>query len=283
MLLKQTENPAENREAPEHLHPPFTPGFECFTPFNDHETDQVEGKDHDFPESEAADYGPNGNRKSDAQEMVSQPEEIGYFPSDMEKMKQSDSIAHSAAVAVATENMSVDQDVPTPSSAMAEQLRNIPQLPECSNGDIGIEDGLIRVEEGHNGDVINNEQSTHLVDRTDMQCAESPSVSQVTTELEDPGRRTCSIDGEIHNNRGESCSTSNVLTSNVCPQESPDRPEVVNAEAHQTFLEPKETEILTDSTRELNNEFPGLRACNSFRQPDMPLPGGKCSLVKIRV
>ncbi|KAH7542141.1 hypothetical protein FEM48_Zijuj02G0041800 [Ziziphus jujuba var. spinosa] len=97
-----------------------------------------------------------------------------------------------------------------------------------------------------------------------VRCAESPSCSQVTTELEDPGRRTGSIDFEantdveIANDKGESCSPTNELASNVIyPPELPGRPEVVNVEA-QAFQQPNDTETFNPLTHEdmASNDMP---------------------------
>ncbi|KAA3487115.1 sister chromatid cohesion 1 protein 4-like isoform X4 [Gossypium australe] len=115
-------------------------------------------------------------------------------------------------------------------------------------------DGLDRVEDAHYGVM-------HSRDRTDGECAESPSCSNVTFDLEDPARRTCSSstcvptsggylenyqasqksefgnDAETTNNLEESYSPSKATASNPsCPFESPSRPTVIDGEV-QAFQE----------------------------------------------
>ena len=247
---------------------------------------RLESKDHGFLESEAVQDTENASSKFDAHETVAS-EENGHRLSEME-VKQAESQGHSASIPISTENISADNGLSTTSAV--EQVKPIPLNPECTNGNISAVDGPVRVEDVHNGVVI-NEPTTHPVDGTEAQCAlspgarldeavASPTCSQVTTELEDPGRRTCSIDVETHNNMGESCSPSNVLVSNVvCPPESPGRPEVVNVEA-QTFQEPKETNTLNHSTHEhmASNDFPVLRACNGQKEPDVSASAGESSV-----
>lgn len=231
---------------------------------------QTESKDHGLLESEAPECTVNAS-KSDAYGTVSRSEENGYLSGDME-MKQVESQVHSASTAVIKENISADNGLSTPLSDMAEHVKHIALEPECSYGNVRALDGPTR-EDIHNGVVINNELTAQLVDRTDVQCAESPTCSQVTTETEDPGRRSV----EIHNNMGESCSPSNTLASNVvCPPESPGRPEVVNVEA-QIFQESRETDALNHSTHEhmTPNDLPGLSACSTRTQPDASSLGGK--------
>ncbi|KAE8702699.1 Sister chromatid cohesion 1 protein 4, putative isoform 2 [Hibiscus syriacus] len=113
----------------------------------------------------------------------------------------------------------------------------------------GGHDGLDGVEDTHYGVL-------HSRDRTDGECAESPSCSNVTFDLEDPARRTCSSstcaltsdggylendqashksefanDTETFNNLEESCSPSNVIASNPSYSfEFPSRPTVVDGE-----------------------------------------------------
>ncbi|PON55409.1 Rad21/Rec8-like protein [Parasponia andersonii] len=238
----------------------------------------LESNDHGLLESEAMEDAENPISKYDAHETVAPSEENGYLPSEVE-MNQAKSQGHSPPIPITTENISADNGLSTP-SAVVEQVKSTPLVPECSNVNISATDGPIRVEDIHNGVVI-NEPTTHPVDGTYVQCAESPRVrldeivaspscSQVTTELEDPGRRTCSIDVETHNT-GESCSPSNALVSNVvCPSDSPGRPEVVNAEA-QTFQEPNKTDTSNHSTQEhmASDDLPVLRPCNTQKEPDV--------------
>lgn len=275
----QHEIQGANGEALEHPQTPLTPGFMQYPSLSNVQgalsrDGQTESKDHGLLESEAPECTVNAS-KSDAYGTVSRSEENGYLSGDME-MKQVESQVHSASTAVIKENISADNGLSTPLSDMAEHVKHIALEPECSYGNVRALDGPTR-EDIHNGVVINNELTAHLVDRTDVQCAESPTCSQVTTETEDPGRRTCSVDVEIHNNMGESCSPSNTLASNVvCPPESPGRPEVVNVEA-QIFQESRETDALNHSTHEhmTPNDLPGLSACSTRMQPDASSLGGE--------
>ncbi|XWS65243.1 hypothetical protein CRYUN_Cryun05aG0075900 [Craigia yunnanensis] len=119
--------------------------------------------------------------------------------------------------------------------------------------------GLDRVEDIHNG-------VKHSMDRTDGECVESPSCSNVTFDLEDPARRTCSSstcvatsdgylendqashkseignDAETTDNLEKSCSPAKAIASNPsCPLESPSRPTVIDGET-QACLEPNDSE-----------------------------------------
>ncbi|KAE8733385.1 Sister chromatid cohesion 1 protein 4, putative isoform 2 [Hibiscus syriacus] len=125
----------------------------------------------------------------------------------------------------------------------------------------GGPDGLDRVEDMHYGVM-------HSRDRTDGEYAESPSCSNVTFDLEDPARRTCSSstcaptsdgsylendqashksefanDTETFNNLEESCSPSNAIPSNPSRSfEFPSRPTVVDGEV-QAFQEPTHEDV----------------------------------------
>ncbi|KAK8541797.1 hypothetical protein V6N12_014420 [Hibiscus sabdariffa] len=128
-------------------------------------------------------------------------------------------------------------------------------------GTTGGPDGLDRVEDMHNGVM-------HSVDRTDGECAESPSCSNVTFDLEDPSRRTCSssiyvpaLDGCLENaqashkseigndaqttdNLEEPCSPGKAIALDPsCQLESPCRPTVIDGEA-QACQEPNDSENL---------------------------------------
>ncbi|XVF56367.1 hypothetical protein PTKIN_Ptkin06aG0114700 [Pterospermum kingtungense] len=121
--------------------------------------------------------------------------------------------------------------------------------------------GSDRVEDMHN-------DGMHSMDRTDGECAESPSCSNVTFDLEDPARRTCSSstcvptsDGYLENDQAsrksefgnhaettdnleELCSPAKAIASNPsCPMESPSRPTVIDGEA-QACQEPNESKNL---------------------------------------
>ncbi|GMI63446.1 hypothetical protein HRI_000013900 [Hibiscus trionum] len=122
-------------------------------------------------------------------------------------------------------------------------------------------DGLDRVEDMHNGVM-------HSMDKTDGECPESPSCSNVTFDLEDPSRRTCSSsiyvpisdvclgngqashkseignDAQTTNNLEEPCSPAKAIVSDpFCPLESPSRPTVIDGEA-QACQEPNDSENL---------------------------------------
>ncbi|XVF30224.1 hypothetical protein REPUB_Repub16aG0039100 [Reevesia pubescens] len=128
-------------------------------------------------------------------------------------------------------------------------------------GTIRGPDGLDTVEDMHNGVM-------HSADRTDGECAESPSCSNVTFDLEDPAQRICSSstcvptsdgylendqashksefgnDAEITDNLEESCSPAKAIASNTCCLlESPSRPTVIDGEA-QACQEPNNFENL---------------------------------------
>ncbi|XP_062105135.1 sister chromatid cohesion 1 protein 4 [Humulus lupulus] len=274
-------------EAFEHAEDPSTPGFVEHSSLSKFEgplnfDGHLESKDHDLLEFEGPEDADNDISKCDAHETVA-PLENGCLLSEVET-KQANLQLHSASIPVATENISADNGVSTPLAAV-EHDKPIPLAPECSNGNINAVDGPVRVEDIHNGVVI-NERTRHIGDGTDVQCPESPGVrleetvaspscSQVTTELEDPGRQTSSIDVETHN-MGESCSPSNALLTNVvCPPESPGRPEVVNVEG-QTSQEPIETNTLNHATHDFiaSIDFPGLHACTQ-KELDVSSFGGE--------
>ncbi|KAM1096001.1 hypothetical protein EV1_010843 [Malus domestica] len=121
-----------------------------------------------------------------------------------------------------------------------DQIKPLSPVLECSKGTVGALDGRNRVEDIHNGIVINNEPLMPCLDQKDNQHVEpagvrldetdaSPSCSQVTSELDDPSRKICASsnfprvsedyleyqqtylkpeiqnDVEIANNMGESC------------------------------------------------------------------------------
>lgn len=84
-----------------------------------------------------------------------------------------------------------------------EQIKPISPVFECSNGTVGAMDFPNRVEDIHNGIVINNEPTMLFIEKKDEQFVEpaglgldetvaSPSCSQVTSELEDPARKISS-------------------------------------------------------------------------------------------
>ncbi|TYI46447.1 hypothetical protein E1A91_D13G107900v1 [Gossypium mustelinum] len=126
-------------------------------------------------------------------------------------------------------------------------------------GNVRGSDGLDRVEDMQNGVM-------HSIDRTEGECGESPSCSNITFDLEDPSRRTClsSIcvptsdgclengqashksengnDAETTDNLEEPFSPAKAIASNPsCPLELPSRPTVIDGEA-QASLEPNDSE-----------------------------------------
>ena len=261
--------------------------------------DRLESKDHDLTNSVAMERAENITSKSDPHHDNDNAEwslqknlnhdtvvgmhsdENGYLLSGM-KIKEANSLGHLSPTAVTMDNISADNGLST-------SFRS----PVTSNGTIGTLDGLTRVEDLHNGVVINNEPTTLPLDQMAEgvespgvrleETVASPTCSQVTTELEDPGRRTYSIDVEIRtdreitNNNGESCSPTYELASNVvCPPESPGRPEVVNVEA-QACQEPNDAETFNPLSHNdvVSNGMPVLRACNVQGQNDMSPLGGK--------
>lgn len=221
--------------------------------------------------SESVPHGENDNAQWSSQKNLKHVtvEENGYLLGNMNK--QANPEEQSSSTAVSKENISAENGLST-------SFRS----PVTSNGVIGTLDGLTRMEDLHNGDVINNEPTALATDQMAAGCVESPSCSQVTTELEDPGRRTYSLDVEIRTdheitNKGESCSPTNELASNVvCPPESPGRPEVVNVEAR-PCQEPSGTEAFNPVTHDemVSNGMPVLRSCNFRGQNDMSSLGGK--------
>ncbi|KAE8684696.1 Sister chromatid cohesion 1 protein 4, putative isoform 4 [Hibiscus syriacus] len=113
-------------------------------------------------------------------------------------------------------------------------------------GPIRGPDGLDRVEDTPNGVM-------HSMDRTDGECLESPSCSNVTFDLEDPSRRSCSSsiyvptsDGCLEN--GQASHKSEIgndaqTTDNLEETCSPSKTTVIDGEA-QGFQEPNGSENL---------------------------------------
>lgn len=196
-----------------------------------------------------------------------------------------------------------------PSSNPADQSKPICPVSECSDGAIGMLNGLDRAEDIHNGVVIDNEPSTPFVHQTDLkstgarldETVASPGCSHVTCDFEDPVRRTFSSstgaleskgyleddqassrpeilnDVEIDNDVGVLCSHNKASVPNaVCTLESPEHPEVVNVEAR-ACQEPKENETYNPVAHKvtLSNQSHVLQACNSrLSEPNMSSLGG---------
>lgn len=232
--------------------------------------------------SESVPHGENDNAEWSSGKNLKHitVEENGYLLGNMKK--QANPEEQSSSTAVNKKNISAENGLSTSFRSSV-----------TSNGVIGTLDGLTRMEDLHNGDVINSEPTTLTTDQMAAGCVESPGVrleetvaspscSQVTTELEDPGRRNYSLDVEIRTdheitNKGESCSPTNELASNVvCPPESPGRPEVVNVEAR-PCQEPSDTEAFNPVTHDemVSNGMPVLRSCNFQGQNDMSSLGGR--------
>ncbi|XVF41407.1 hypothetical protein PTKIN_Ptkin01aG0277500 [Pterospermum kingtungense] len=99
-------------------------------------------------------------------------------------------------------------------------------------------DGLDRVEDMQNGVV-------HSMDRTDGECVESPSCSNVTFDLENgqPSHKSeVGNDGETTYGLEESCTPVKAIISDPsCPLEMPSRPTVIDGEA-QACQEPNDSE-----------------------------------------
>ncbi|KAK8559281.1 hypothetical protein V6N13_098858 [Hibiscus sabdariffa] len=121
-------------------------------------------------------------------------------------------------------------------------------------GTIRGPDGLDRAEDMHNGGM-------NSMDRTDRECAESPSCSNITFDLDEPSRRTCSSstcvptsDGNLENEQAshkyesgnDAETTDKAIASNpYCPSESPSKPTVIDGEA-QTYNEPNVSKNLKE-------------------------------------
>lgn len=102
-----------------------------------------------------------------------------------------------------------------------EQIKPVSPVLECSNGTVGALDFSDRVEDIHNGIVINNEPTMLVIEKKDEQFVEpaglgldetvaSPSCSQVTSELEDPARKisssgTCLLEPEDYLEDQQTC------------------------------------------------------------------------------
>lgn len=246
--------------------------------------ENVSNKSDPHHENNNAEWSSQKNVNNDTI-MGMHTEDNGYLSGDME-IKQVKPQEHLSSIGVTSDNILPDNGLSTSSLSPVEHVKST-LVTESLNGIISTLDGLSRNEDIQNGVIKNNEPAAVPIDQMDVRCAESPSCSQVTTEMEDPGRRTCSIDVEvltdleIANDKGESCSPTNELASNVvCPPESPGRPEVVNVEA-QACQEPNDTETFNLLTHEnmVSNDMPALRACNSKGQTAISPLGGKKSVV----
>ncbi|KAH7542143.1 hypothetical protein FEM48_Zijuj02G0042000 [Ziziphus jujuba var. spinosa] len=303
----QNEILAANKEAVEFAHLPSSPGLEDEPNLSTIQGDLVhddnlESKDHSLTDSAAVECTENPTNKSDPHHennaewflqknvnddtvMGMHTEDNGYLLGDMES-KQAKPQEYLSTIGVTTDNILPDNGLSTSSlSPVSVEHVKSTYVTESLNGTFSTLDGLGRMEDKQNGVLINNEPTTVPIEQMDVRCAESPSCSQVTTELEDSGRRTGSIDFEaqtghdIANDKGESRSPTNELASNViCPPESPGRPEVVNVETR-ACQEPNDTETFNPLTHEdmVSSDMPALRACNSKGQIAMSPLGGEDS------
>lgn len=148
----------------------------------------------------------------------------------------------------------------------------------------------------NNGVVINNEPEMTFLDHVDAECdrsrstldatAMSPSRSGVTPDLEDLGHKApsdsmyalasegCLIgdqpSGNPVDNASEVLSPGKVAPDTTYQEESPGRPEVIDAESKE-FQEPKDTETQNSFNGEeiTSMEKSVLQACNSHAiEPD---------------
>ncbi|KAF3455185.1 hypothetical protein FNV43_RR05633 [Rhamnella rubrinervis] len=213
--------------------------------------DRLESKDHSLTNSVAVECTENVISKSDPHHendnaewsleknlnyetvVGMHSEENGYLLGDM-KIKEADPQGHSLPPVVTTENISADNGLST-SYQMAEGC---------------VESPGVRLEE----------------------TVASPSCSQVTTELEDPGRRTCSIDVKY----ALTVKLQKIMVNHALLQTNWRRPEVVNVEAR-ACQEPNGTETVNPLTHDdmISNGMPVLRACNFQGQNDISPLGGE--------
>ncbi|XP_068317460.1 sister chromatid cohesion 1 protein 4-like [Pyrus communis] len=225
-------------------------------------SDQLDFEDHNLSNLASMGSSENAGRMSgprcgDDSTMVS-PKENGYHLSDME-IKQTKPQEH-------------------------ELIESISPVLECLNGTVGALDGRNRIEDIHNGIVINNEPLMPFLDQKDAQHAEpagvrfdetvaSPSCSQVTSELDDPARK--------------------ISSSNSCLRSSEDyleyqqtclKPEIQNDVETANNMEQSCIPNITDPFKPVTHEdtasaeVPVLWACGSLpSHRDMLSPADKIS------
>ncbi|KAG6645281.1 sister chromatid cohesion 1 protein 4-like [Carya illinoinensis] len=287
--------------------------------------DHMESEDHNLTRLVAVEGAVNACRKSDLHSgdtnMANFSSCNGLNPNTVEEngcflggldIKHVKPQGHMQPTAATMELRAPDKCLSTSltSSYPTEQIKPICLVSECSDGIIGVSDGMDRVEDINDGVVIDTERSTHLVHQTDVksagarldETAASPSCSHVTCDFEDSVHRTFSSstgalqakgyleddqtsprpkilnDVEINNDVGVSCSPTKVTVSSaVFPLESPERPKVINFEAD-ACQEPKENETLNPIALEdtPSNQSHVLRACKShLGEPNTSSLGGE--------
>ncbi|KAE8664755.1 Sister chromatid cohesion 1 protein 4, putative isoform 4 [Hibiscus syriacus] len=201
--------------------------------------DHLESENHNLTENECVENAPNNKSK--------------FLNGDNGPMDQSlhNAINRDAIVHVPPENGCHISDMEKEQTKPQGNSINDALSVECTSvvGTIKGSDGLDKVEDMDNG-------AMHSMDRTDGECAESPSCYNVTFDLEDHSRRTCSSsiyvrasDGCLENgqashkceigncaqttdNLEEPCSPAIAIASDPsCPLEPPSRPTVIDGEA----------------------------------------------------
>ncbi|GMI84534.1 hypothetical protein HRI_002122700 [Hibiscus trionum] len=211
-------------------------------------TDHMESENHNLTDNECVENASNKSK---------------YLNGDNGSVDQSlhNDIDHVAIVNVPPENGCHSNDMEKEQTKPQGNSVHDALSVECTSavGSIRGSDGIDGVEDMHNG--------MHSMDRTDGECAESPSCSNVTFDLEDNSRRTCSSsihlpssDGCLENgqashkseigngaqtteNLEDPCSPAKAIASDPsCALESPSRPTVIDGEA-QACLEPDDSEI----------------------------------------
>ncbi|XWS57225.1 hypothetical protein CRYUN_Cryun09bG0155900 [Craigia yunnanensis] len=257
----QVEGLAPNSEFVKYNQDPGTPGLVEVSKLSGvHEAlaggDHVEPEHHNLTELDNSECVENASNKSNPLHGDNSP---------VDQSLQND-INHDAIVSVPPENgchigdMEKEQTKP-----QGNYLHDAVSVEYTSAvGTIRGSGGLDRVEDVHNGVM-------HSMERTDGECAESPSCSNVTFDLEDPAQRTCSSstcvptsegylendqashkseignDAETTDNLEESCSHAKAIASNPsCLLESPSRPTVIDGEAR-ACQEPNDSQNLKKS------------------------------------
>ncbi|KAI4350190.1 hypothetical protein L6164_010695 [Bauhinia variegata] len=223
-----------------------------------------------------------------------------------------DDIKHDDVLALSNESLSVGLDG---KRDHPEHLTCMVVNKDQGNGTILASDQTKKVEDSHDGVLINNEPTVAPLDQTVMksvvsggvwanETVASPSCSHVTSCLEDPTCKPLSdLDGfhgpqsddhleddrtlskhKVRNDEGESCSFCQAKISNaVIPLGSPRRPEVVDIEA-QASEELKETEALDYITHEAVPSSKSLLGpCTSHQsQPDvLSVEGVQCHATNV--
>ncbi|KAK8660246.1 hypothetical protein V6N13_051179 [Hibiscus sabdariffa] len=221
------------------------------------------GGDHADPEHDNLTCGMDLADSKSAQIASNRP----YLPNgDNNPMDQSlqNELNHDAVVIVPPEN---DHHIGDMEKKQTKSLGS--SLPDTVSveytsavGTIRGPDGLDRAEDMHNGGM-------NSMDRTNRECAESPSCSNITFDLDEPSRRICSSStcvptsyGNLENEQashkyesGNDAETTDdleeppakaIASNPSCPSESPSKPTVIDGEA-QTYNEPNVSKNLKES------------------------------------